>query len=103
MMARDFLFPGNEWADLILACAPLLKVLQDQAEQGECTFPVEWLIFDVDDNLIFDYELQGPRGSFTSKDDPNAKLPPFRWPVTIRATDAEGRTWEQTISGPTVQ
>jgi hypothetical protein len=103
MMASDFPFPVNEWGEFIFACAPLLKLLQDQAEKGACTFPVEWLIFDVDDNLILDYELHGPAGSVTSKRDPNMKLPPIRWPVTIMATDAEGRTWEQTISGPTVQ
>jgi hypothetical protein len=104
MAKNDFLFPVDEWGDLLLASAPLLKVLQGQAKQGGCTFPVEWLIFDVDDNLLVEYELQGPEGRVTSyKGDLNAPLPPIRWPVTIKATDAEGRAWEQTISGPTVQ
>ena len=103
MVKVDFPFPLDEHAGLIVALAPLFKVLQDHAKRGDCTFPVELLLIDEDDSILFDAELQSPEGPATSLRDPNAKLASIHWPVTVRATDAAGREWEQTIDGPTVQ
>jgi hypothetical protein len=103
MVKVDFPFPLDEHGGLIVALAPLFKVLQDHAKRGDCTFPVELLLIDEDDSILFDAELQSPEGPATSLRDPNAKLASIHWPVTVRATDAAGREWEQTIAGPTVQ
>jgi hypothetical protein len=40
MVKVDFPFPLDEHGDLIVALAPLFKVLQDHAQRGDCTFPV---------------------------------------------------------------
>jgi hypothetical protein len=103
MAKSNFPFPVDEHGDLILALAPLFKTLQDLAKQCECAFPVELLLIDADDSIIFEVELQAPEGPVSSRRDPNEKLAPINWPITVRAADARGREWEQTIEGPTVQ